>query len=86
MLDAIDLLNPEGRVVIITFHSLEDRIAKTILKEKSTVNVPKNVPLFDQVAELSLVTKHPILPSDEELENNNRAHSAKMRIAQKNRR
>ena len=86
LLDAIDLLNLEGRVVIITFHSLEDRIAKTILKEKSTVNVPKNVPLFDQVAELSLVTKHPILPSEEELENNNRAHSAKMRIAQKNRR
>ncbi len=83
LLQAIDLLNIGGRVCVITFHSLEDRICKTIFKEKSTVDIPKNVPLFDYKTELSLVTKKPILPSDYELQNNNRAHSAKMRVAEK---
>lgn len=81
---AIDMLNKDGRVAIITFHSLEDRIAKLILKEKSSVDIPKNVPVLNQEAMMSLITKHPIIPSDEEIENNHRAHSAKLRIAKRN--
>ena len=83
--DAINLLNKDGRIVVITFHSLEDRICKTIFKEESTINIPKNVPIINnQKPNLELITKHPITPSDTELENNNRAHSAKMRVVKKN--
>lgn len=83
--DAINLLNTDGRIVVISFHSLEDRICKTIFKDNSTINIPKGVPLITkELPKLELITKHPILPSDKELENNNRAHSAKMRVARKN--
>ena len=82
--DAINLLNKDGRVVVISFHSLEDRICKTIFKDNSTINIPKGVPLITkELPKLELITKHPILPSEVELENNNRAHSAKMRIIEK---
>lgn len=84
LLQAIDLLNKDGIVAIITFHSLEDRIAKHILKEKSEIFIPKGLPVINNdVAELELITKHPILPSEEELAYNNRAHSAKLRVARK---
>ena len=83
--DAINLLSKDGRVVVISFHSLEDRICKTIFKEESTINIPKNVPIINtEKPNLELITKHPITPSDIELDNNNRAHSAKMRVAKKN--
>ena len=82
--DAINLLNTDGRIVVISFHSLEDRICKTIFKDNSTINIPKGVPLITkELPKLELITKHPILPSEVELENNNRAHSAKMRVARK---
>ena len=78
------MLNVDGRVVVISFHSLEDRICKTIFKDKSEIKVPKNVPLIiKEIPELELITKHPITPSEAELDNNNRAHSAKMRVARK---
>lgn len=79
--DALDLLNQDGRAVVITFHSLEDRICKTIFKERSTIDIPKGVPLIvKEEAAFELVTKKPILPSEIEIEENNRAHSAKMRV------
>jgi len=79
--DALDMLNKEGRAVVITFHSLEDRICKVVFKERSTVNIPKGLPINNiKEADFELVNKHPILPSEEELEYNNRAHSAKMRV------
>lgn len=82
--DALDMLNIEGRAVVITFHSLEDRICKTVFKERSTIQVPKGVPLIVQEeAPFELITKKPILPSEEEIEQNNRAHSAKMRVIKK---
>ncbi|MBP5445865.1 MAG: 16S rRNA (cytosine(1402)-N(4))-methyltransferase RsmH [Acholeplasmatales bacterium] len=82
---ALDLLNKNGRVVVISFHSLEDRICKTIFKDNSEIKVPKNVPLIiKETPKLKLITKHPITPSDEEINNNNRSHSAKMRVAEKN--
>ena len=82
--DAINLLNKDGRVVVISFHSLEDRICKTIFKDNSTINIPKGLPIINnELPKLELITKHPITPSEEELEKNNRAHSAKMRVARK---
>lgn len=82
--DALDMLNKEGRAVVITFHSLEDRICKVVFKERSTVDIPKGLPINNiKEADYELVNKHPILPSDEELLYNNRAHSAKMRVIKK---
>ena len=84
---AIDLLKVDGRISVITFHSLEDRLTKTIFKEYSTVNVPKGLPMLpkDMEAKLKLINRKPVLASEEELEFNNRAHSAKLRVAQKQR-
>ena len=82
---AISMLNTDGRIVVISFHSLKDRICKTIFKDNSTINIPKGVPLIsNEKPTLELITKHPITPSDSELLNNNRSHSAKMRVARKN--
>ena len=84
ILDALDMLNSDGYAVVITFHSLEDRICKTVFKEKSEVLVPKGLPLANiPDAPFELITKKPIVASEEELEENNRAHSAKMRIIRK---
>ncbi|WP_203332539.1 16S rRNA (cytosine(1402)-N(4))-methyltransferase RsmH [Planococcus beigongshangi] len=84
--DAITLLAPKGRISVITFHSLEDRICKTIFKEASSLpELPPNFPVIPTGQEplLKLITRKPILPSEEELEHNNRSRSAKLRIAEK---
>ena len=81
---AFDLINPEGRIVVITFHSLEDRIAKTMMKEKCVINVPLNIPVMpDEKPEFELLHRKVILPTEEELLVNNRAHSAKLRAIKK---
>lgn len=82
---AIDLLALDGRISVITFHSLEDRLTKQLFKEASTVEVPKGLPFVpdDLKPKLALVTRKPILPSQQELDHNNRAHSAKLRVARK---
>jgi 16S rRNA (cytosine1402-N4)-methyltransferase len=83
---AIDLLNPGGRICVITFHSLEDRICKTTLKRASeTPDLPPGLPIIPEEYKpiLKLITRKPILPSEEELETNNRSRSAKLRIAEK---
>jgi 16S rRNA (cytosine1402-N4)-methyltransferase len=83
---AIQLLNPKGRISVITFHSLEDRICKvTFKKESEGPELPPGMPYVPQGYEpaLKLITRKPILPSEEELEHNNRARSAKLRIAEK---
>lgn len=83
--DSLQLLNEGGRLVLITFHSLEDRIVKHFMKEHSSVNIPKNVIIFDEMlAPLKLITRKPILPTKEELTDNSRSRSAKLRIAEKN--
>ncbi|QIL45585.1 16S rRNA (cytosine(1402)-N(4))-methyltransferase RsmH [Vagococcus coleopterorum] len=84
---AIALLKPEGRISVITFHSLEDRIVKTIFKEYSQPkDLPQGLPVVPDEYKpvLSLVNRKPILPSDDELEENNRARSSKLRVAEKN--
>lgn len=82
---AMDLLAIGGRISVITFHSLEDRLTKQLFKEASTVEVPKGLPFIpdDLKPKMELVNRKPILPSQEELEENNRSHSAKLRVAQK---
>ncbi|MBS8263357.1 16S rRNA (cytosine(1402)-N(4))-methyltransferase RsmH [Mesobacillus boroniphilus] len=83
---AIDLLAIGGRISVITFHSLEDRICKVTLKKASeTPPLPPGLPIIPEEYQpkLKLVTRKPILPSEEELEFNNRARSAKLRIAEK---
>ena len=80
----IDLLNPGGRIVIITFHSLEDRIVKHYFKENSEVKIIKGLPIaVEDVPPLKLINNKPILPTKEELDNNSRSRSAKLRIAEK---
>ena len=82
---AMDMLALDGRISVITFHSLEDRLTKQLFKEASTVEVPKGLPFIpdDLKPKMELVSRKPILPSTEELEANNRSHSAKLRVARK---
>lgn len=82
---AIDLLAPKGRIAVITFHSLEDRICKQIFKELSVIEVPKGLPIIiTEKPLLRLVNNHVITASETELNNNNRAKSAKLRVCEKN--
>ncbi|MBT2570279.1 16S rRNA (cytosine(1402)-N(4))-methyltransferase RsmH [Planococcus sp. ISL-110] len=84
--DAIGLLAIGGRISVITFHSLEDRLCKAIFKEASSLpELPPNFPVIPEGMKpiLKLITRKPILPSEEELEHNNRSRSAKLRIAEK---
>lgn len=86
LVDAIDMINVGGRISVITFHSLEDRLCKTIFKEASSLpELPPNLPVIpdDMKPTLKLITRKPIVPSDEELEVNNRARSAKLRVVEK---
>ncbi|MGT2934073.1 16S rRNA (cytosine(1402)-N(4))-methyltransferase RsmH [Streptococcus catagoni] len=82
---ALSLLALDGRISVITFHSLEDRLTKQLFKEASTVDIPKGLPFIpdDMQPKFELVSRKPILPSPEELSANNRAHSAKLRVAKK---
>lgn len=83
--DAIELLNKDGRICVITFHSLEDRICKQIFKEYSEIDSKvKGLPVIPEEfkPKLKLIGKA-IKPSKKELEENNRSRSAKLRIAQK---
>ena len=81
--DMIDLLNPGGRLCIITFHSLEDRIVKIAFrKNENPCTCPPDFPVCvcGKKSKGSIITKKPILPSEEELEYNSRSKSAKLRI------
>ena len=81
--DMIDLLNPGGRLCIITFHSLEDRIVKSAFrKNENPCTCPPDFPVCvcGKKSKGSIITKKPILPSEEELEYNSRPKSAKLRI------
>ena len=79
--DALSILNVNGALSVITFHSLEDRIVKNIFKEHVTLNLPKGLPFVPEGYEINyeLINKNVVLPSDKELDENNRSHSAKLR-------
>ena len=81
--DMIDLLNPGGRLCIITFHSLEDRITKVAFKRnEDPCTCPKNFPVCvcGKKSKGKVITRKPILPSEEELSQNSRSKSAKLRV------
>ena len=82
---AIDIVKKDGRISVITFHSLEDRICKQIFNSYAKrKDIPKNLPILpeESLAKLKIITKKPIYPTDKELEENNRSRSAKLRIAE----
>jgi 16S rRNA (cytosine1402-N4)-methyltransferase len=84
--DAVDMLNPGGRLVVITFHSLEDRIVKNIFNEmERPCTCPAEFPVCvcGKEPKLKVLTKKPIVADDEELELNSRAKSAKLRAAER---
>ena len=70
---ALEILKPKGRLVVISFHSLEDRIVKNFFKQQTREGLPK----------IKILTKKPIRPSIEEIKINPRSRSAKLRAAQK---
>ncbi|KRL38688.1 16S rRNA (cytosine(1402)-N(4))-methyltransferase RsmH [Liquorilactobacillus uvarum] len=83
---ALDMLNVGGRISVITFQSLEDRLVKSMFKEKSQISdLPPGLPVIpkDQLPSYRLVNKKPIKPQLEELTVNHRAHSAKLRIIER---
>lgn len=83
---AVSLLKKGGRLGIITFHSLEDRIVKTMFNDlaKDCICPPKlPVCMCNNKAKVKLITKKPIVPTGNELEENNRAHSSKLRVIEK---
>ena len=82
----IDLLSPGGRIVILTFHSLEDRIVKSgIARRENGCTCPREAPICTCgfVQTLRSVSRKPILPSAEEIEINPRSRSAKLRVAER---
>ena len=84
--DAVSIMNKKGRICIITFHSLEDRIVKNEFKDLALSCVcPPELPICqcNKKSEVKVITRKPILPSDEEVERNPRARSAKLRVAEK---
>lgn len=84
---AIQYMSIGGRISVITFHSLEDRLCKQMFREYAKRNeLPKNLPLMPEEVEqpiLKLINKKAIRPTDEEMSNNHRSRSARLRIAEK---
>src|SRR5690625_1293737 len=83
---AAEIVKIGGRIAVITFHSLEDRICKHAFRTWSTdKQVPRNFPIVpkDHQAPFKLITRKPVIPSAEEIEHNKRARSAKLRIVEK---
>lgn len=82
---ALSMLKVGGRIVVISFHSLEDRIVKNIFKKFTTIDLPKGLPFIPEGYEVKyrLINNHVILPTEEEIKINNRSHSAKLRIIER---
>ncbi|MBW6516425.1 MAG: 16S rRNA (cytosine(1402)-N(4))-methyltransferase RsmH [Candidatus Cloacimonetes bacterium] len=84
--DAVELINPTGRIVVISYHSLEDRTVKQLFvqEEKECICPPKFPKcICNKKKKLKIITKRPLLPSPEEVAENRQARSAKMRVAER---
>ncbi|MBN8048473.1 MULTISPECIES: 16S rRNA (cytosine(1402)-N(4))-methyltransferase RsmH [Paraclostridium] len=84
--DAASIMNEGGRICIITFHSLEDRIVKNAFRDLATDCIcPPHIPICqcDKEALVKVITRKPILPTDKEIEENPRSRSAKLRVAER---
>jgi len=82
----LEMLNIDGRVSVITFQSLEDRLVKSMFKEKTSLpDLPQGLPVIPQGMEVDyrLVNRKPILPTKSEIETNHRAHSARLRVIER---
>lgn len=83
---SLELLAVGGRISVITFQSLEDRLVKTMFKEKASLpELPPNLPVIPKELQpkYKLITRKPIIPNEDELADNHRAHSAKLRIIER---
>ncbi|MCW0952664.1 16S rRNA (cytosine(1402)-N(4))-methyltransferase RsmH [Weissella ceti] len=83
---ALEILNVGGRIAVITFHSLEDRLVKTMFKEKTSIpELPAGLPIIpdEMQPDYKLVSRKPILPGEVEMAENHRAHSAKLRVIER---
>lgn len=83
---ALELLKVGGRISVITFHSLEDRLVKTMFKEKTTLpELPSGLPIIpdEMQPDYKLINRKPIVPSEMEMAANHRAHSAKLRVIER---
>ncbi len=83
LLQALEMLNPEGRLVVIAYHSLEDRVVKNFMKTGNFSGEENKDFYGNQVTPFRLINRRVIIPSDEEISFNNRARSARLRIAEK---
>lgn len=84
--DAIDCLAPGGRICVISFHSLEDRIIKDVFNDAAKgCKCPRDFPkcVCNNKKRVNILSKKPIISTDDELDDNKRAHSAKLRVAEK---
>lgn len=85
LLQATKILKPEGRLAVISFHSLEDRIVKQMFVQLSTSRSPSKLPIIDEIKpDFHLLQRKPIVASELELKENSRSHSAKLRVLIKN--